>query len=459
MPRTLTRRALALAAAVITGGLMLAGQAQALTEKPVWKCRASAVYTTVNGGDRAEPIVANGNVNTGRGEDPDHALCASGEAGGGNLPAPLRIPTDLLTTSTASAVTTVDPPLAPASAQKVSARGRVENFALRIAGVRTPLLLGVTLAEVTANGVCSNGAPQINGASRVTGLTLNGTPIETSALATTLANALNLLRPIVDVKQNETIRTGDALTIRALHIVVRLGSGLVIDTVVAEAKVGVDGMVCADPPPSPNPCPQGSVYTESRNLCIIPAGTAGSALGEIIVGTPSGGSSGGKVLAIDVARRRYNSPCLSGPGRKFAQVGNNRSNQLQGTKFADRIIALGGSDRVTATRGNDCLDGGRGNDNLSGDVGNDRIYGATGNDKINGGPGNDRIQGGRGNDTINAAYGADRITGGPGRDYINIATAGQIATANCGSGRDKIRFNRRERKHVHACEKRYMLND
>lgn len=92
-------------------------------------------------------------------------------------------------------------------------------------------------------------------------------------------------------------------------------------------------------------------------------------------------------------------------------------------------------------------------------MGNDRIYGATGNDKINGGPGNDRIQGGRGNDTVNAAYGADRIAGGSGRDYINIATAGPIATANCGSGHDKIRFNRREHKHVHACEKRYMLND
>jgi hypothetical protein len=49
--------------------------------------------------------------------------------------------------------------------------------------------------------------------------------------------------------------------------------------------------------------------------------------------------------------------------------------------------------------------------------------------------------------------------GRPARDYINIATAGPIASANCGSGYDKIRFNRRERKHVHACEKRHMLND
>jgi Ca2+-binding RTX toxin-like protein len=458
MPRTLTGRALAFGVALITGGLMLAGQAQALTEKPVWKCRASAGYTTVNGGDRAELVVANGNVNTGRGEDPDHALCASGEAGGGNLPAPLRIPTGLLTTSTASAVTTVEPPLAPASAQRVRALGRVEKFALQVAGAGTPIL-GATLAEVTATGACRNGVPQIDGASRVTGLTLNGTLIDMNTLASTLTKALNSLRPLVDVKQNEMIRTADALTIRALHIVVRLGSGLVIDTVVAEAKVGVDGMVCADPPPPPNPCPQGSVYVESRNLCIIPAGTDGSSLGEIIVGRPFQGPSGGRLVPVDVARRRYRSPCLSGPGSKFAQVGNNRSNELQGTRLADRIIALGGSDRVAATRGNDCVDGGRGNDNLSGDVGNDRIYGATGNDRINGGPGNDRIQGGRGNDTVNAAYGADRIAGGSGRDYINIATAGPIASANCGSGYDKIRFNRRERKHVHACEKRYMLND
>ena len=38
-------------------------------------------------------------------------------------------------------------------------------------------------------------------------------------------------------------------------------------------------------------------------------------LGEIIIGRPYQGPSGGRVIPLDVARRRYgNSPCLSGSG-------------------------------------------------------------------------------------------------------------------------------------------------
>jgi Ca2+-binding RTX toxin-like protein len=452
-------RVLALAVVFITAGLALAAQAQALTDRPVWKCRASAGYTTVNGGDRAETIVANGNVNTGRGKDPDRALCGSSEAGGGNLPAPLGIPTDLLSASSASAVTDIDPELGQASAQRVGTLGRVENLALKLPGVGA-VTLGAVLAESTAAGVCGGGAPQLTGASRVTGLTLNGSAVDTGTLASRLTAALASLNPVVDVKQDETIRSADALTIRALHVVIRLGSGVVIDTVVAEAKVGTDGMVCRST--TRDLCPQGSQYAEDRNLCIIfggPQGDGGDS--DIIVGRPFDGPAAGSVVRLSIARRRPygDSPCLRGAGRGFAIIGSNRSDDLPGTRLDDRIIGLGGNDRIPATRGNDCIDGGRGADNLSGDVGNDRIYGGSGNDTINAGPGNDIVDGGPGNDSINAAFGADRIAGGPGRDYVNIATAGPPASANCGGGHDKIRFNRRERRSVHGCETRYMLHD
>jgi hypothetical protein len=463
MPRTTTGRALALAVAFITGGLTLTAQAHALTQKPVWKCRASAGYTAVNGGDRAEAVVANGNVNTARGQDPDHALCGRGESGGGNLPAPLGIPKDLLATSSASAVTTVSPELGAARDQRVGALGRVENFLLQFPGAGS-VVLGVTFAEATATGACRGGTPQMTGASRVAGLTVNNMAVDPFMLAPRLTDAMASLNPSVDVKQDEMIRTADGLTIRALHIVVRLGSGGVIDTVIAEAKVGTDGPVCSndvsDPPVDRNrgPCPRGTVYDAARNLCFIRGGTGGSGLGDIVVGSPGSsglGDSDGSYLAADVALRRYpKSPCRPPSTVKFVIVGTNKSNILQGTKRADRIIALGGSDRVTATRGGDCVDGGRGNDQLSGDVGNDAIYGGTGNDRINGGPGNDKIHGGRGNDTINAAFGTDRIWGDAGNDYINIATAGPPASADCGRGYDTIRHNANERKRVKACEKK-----
>jgi len=448
----MTGRALALAVALITGGLTLVAQAHALTQKPVWKCRASAGYTTVNGGDRAEAVVANGNVNTARGQDPDHALCGRGESGGGNLPAPLGIPNELLATSSASAVTTVSPELGAASEQRVGALGRVENFLLRFPGAGT-VVLGVTFAEATATGACRDGAPQMTGASRVTGVTLNDTPVDTVMLAARLTNAFASLSPIVDVKQDETIRTADALAIRALHIVVRLGGGGVTEVVVAEAKVGTDGPVCSD---QPNPCPRGTWYNPPRNLCMIAFGAPGPD-DDIPVGTPQEsalGDSDGSYMATAEALRRYpKSPCSRGPG-EYRIVGTNKSNDLQGTARADRIIALGGSDRVAATEGADCIDGGRGNDRLSGDVGNDAIYAGSGNDRINGGPGSDRIHGGTGHDTINAAFGADRIWGDKGNDFINIATAGPAARANCGRGYDTVRHNANERKRVSGCEKK-----
>jgi len=66
---------------------------------------------------------------------------------------------------------------------------------------------------------------------------------------------------------------------------------------------------------------------------------------------------------------------------------------------------------------------------------------------------------GSGNDSLNAAFGRDRALGGSGRDFINIATAGPAASANCGSGPDKVRINKNERKKVRGCETVYVFND
>ncbi len=86
----------------------------------------------VNGGERAETVVANGNVNTASGKSPDHASCASGEAGGGNLTAALGIPSELLAARSASAITSIEPELGISTVQSVSATGRIEDLALRI---------------------------------------------------------------------------------------------------------------------------------------------------------------------------------------------------------------------------------------------------------------------------------------------------------------------------------------
>jgi Ca2+-binding RTX toxin-like protein len=447
------------------GALVLVPSADAFTTVPLWQCRASPSYTSVSAGNRVEPFASNGNINTANGANPDHAQCAPAEAGAGNTATQIGIPQDLLGARTAGSVTTITPEIGRAIDQKVTSNARVENVTLQLPQGGT-ITLGVNAASSHAEGACGAGdTPTFTGGSQVAGLTLGGAPIDLDPLVKAIDQLLQPLNAVVDIIPNEQIRTGNSLTVRALHVKVLTASGgtSLVDAVLAESKVGSNGPVCdknAQNDGSGNPvggqvCPNGSNYDAARNVCIIPAGTGGSSLGEIIVGKPFQGPSGGTVLPLDVARRRFGaSPCLSGSGApKFAIVGTNRADRITGTNIADRIIGLGGNDRLDGGRGNDCIEGRSGGDNMSGGLDNDKIYGSTGNDHLNGGPGADYMSAGAGNDTINAAFGKDRAIGGSGRDFINIATAGPAASADCGSGNDVARINNNERRRNKGCER------
>jgi Ca2+-binding RTX toxin-like protein len=452
------------------GVLIVAPTASALTKIPVWKCRASPTYTSVAGNNRLEPVVANGNINTANGVDPDRAQCVNSETGAGNLATQVGIPQDFIGAGTAQAVTHIDPELGKAIDQVASATARIENLTIRIPAGGS-ILLGVGVASSSVVGRCVKGSktPALLGTSNVATVTLGGQAINLDELLNAINRLLEPLQQIATLKLNEEIKTPTSLTRRALHLLIfpRAGGAPFVDQVLGESKVAFDGPVC-DPdkqgegPENPGQvCPKGSVLDIPRNLCVIPAGTGGSGLGEIIVGIPYQGPSGGTVIPIDVARRRYgNSPCLGFQGNpKFAIVGTNKADRITGTNIADRIIGLGGNDKLDGGRGNDCIEGRTGGDNISGALGNDKLYGATGNDHLNGGPGTDYMSAGSGNDTLNAAFGRDRALGGSGRDFINIATAGPPASANCGPGRDKVRINKNERKKVRACEVVYVFND
>ena len=101
-------------------------------------------------------------------------------------------------------------------------------------------------------------------------------------------------------------------------------------------------------------------------------------------------------------------------------VGNNGSNELFGTRFADLIRGLGGDDEIEARGGNDRVYGGAGNDEIDGDAGNDSLYGDGGNDEIDGGDGNDVLFGGTGHDELDGGTGNDVLTGGAGRDIFEF---------------------------------------
>lgn len=447
------------------GSLFLVPSADAFTTLPVWQCRASPSYTSVNDLNRVETFAANGNINTAKGGNPDHAQCAPAETGAGNTATQIGIPQDVLGARTAGGVTTITPEIGKAISQVVTSNARVENVTLQLPQGGT-VAIGVNAASSHAEAKCNSGSttPQFTGGSQVAGLTLGGAPIDLDPLIKAVDQLLQPLNVIVDIIPNEQIRTADGLTVRALHVKVLTPTGgtPLIDTVLAESKVGSNGPVC-DPDGqndgssiSGQLCPTGSTYDAARNVCIIAAGSGGSTLGEIIVGKPFQGPSGGTVLPLDLARKRFgSSPCLSGNGTpKFAIVGTNGADRITGTNVADRIIGLGGNDKLDGGRGNDCIEGRSGGDNMSGGLDNDKLYGTTGNDHLNGGPGRDYLSAGSGNDTINAAFGKDTALGGAGRDFINIATAGPAASADCGSGKgDVARINRNERRRVKNCER------
>jgi Ca2+-binding RTX toxin-like protein len=113
---------------------------------------------------------------------------------------------------------------------------------------------------------------------------------------------------------------------------------------------------------------------------------------------------------------------------------------------ADRIIAdrgpafvqgRGGDDRLGVTRfaGSVTIFGGDGDDRVAGNVSDDRLEGGTGDDSVLGAEGADRIVGNRGRDSLSGGAGGDTIS----------ARDGFTDTVRCGSGRDTVSADRRDR--------------
>jgi Ca2+-binding RTX toxin-like protein len=463
-----------------------ASAADAFTSAPLWGCRASALSVSASGNNRVEPVLANGNPNTADGVSPDREQCTNQEAGANNLATPLGIPANMLGAQTASAITRIAPAIGKAIDQKVTAFSNVENLTLQLPAGGT-VVLGVAAANSAATASCAGpDQPLFASTSEAAGITLGGTPVALDALLTSLSKALEPLNAVVDLKVNEKIQGSTGIIVRALHITVLQAANPtgppLADIIVAESKANIAaGEVCNPlkqvpvPPGLEGACAAGSTLDLGRVLCVIAASDTHT---EIIIGRPFQGPSGGTVIALVDALRRYpNSPCVRGAGPRFVIVGTNGRDRITGTNNADRMLGLAGGDSLDGGRGNDCIDTGSGNDRATGGIGDDRAYGFAGRDTLTGNLGKDRLIGGSGNDhlgggsgadyqdagagndTINAGYGADRVFGGAGRDFINIATQGPRATASCGSGQDKIRLNKKERRGIHNCETVYVLND
>jgi hypothetical protein len=219
--------------AILVTGLATAAMAGAAQAQPSWQCSASAVSSSLAGNPAANPVTSSANP------------CVSNATGLDSLPTPLGVPPGGLTAQTSSATTIATPGDEIAARQGVGGVGRVENLSIQLPPGSGTTALGVRAANAQASGICVAGSPVLDGSSEATGVTLGGQEVPIADAAQQLAQQLAPLGDAVDLKFDEQIRTGDSLTVNAVHLKVLSGAGTpVLDLIAGQAHVGRAGSVC-----------------------------------------------------------------------------------------------------------------------------------------------------------------------------------------------------------------------
>lgn len=457
----LNARRMAAIFAVGLAALMSAGSAAAATTTSSvptvtpFSCRASSARVTLLNSLTVEPLVANA---------PDNP-CKSDQHGLSSVNVPTTTSPGV---NAGPAAVLTDSVFAPVqgAARGAAAVSDVQGVVIPVPG-NTISIVG----PVTSNAfyACNNGNLTSGSGSTLNLITVGNRAI---ALPSPGASMTIDLGGGSFIAINEKTTTATSITERVLHVHLQ---GLA-DIVVGEAAVDYSGSdPCAGsngPPPNLNACPDGSTLDPIHLVCVIilPGGQV------IIVGPPFTGPTGGTVLAVTVARKKYHSPCLNGPGPKFALIVTKFRGRATGTLKSDRILALGALERIAGLGGNDCIDGkGRGQTIWDGS-GKDRIYGGPGKTRIGVGNGNVHIWGRAGKDWITAGNGNDWIKGGSQSSRIDVGVghskvfggpknnrifaAGSNAVVKCGSGKHNVawlRFRASKYGAKHGCQTIHLL--
>jgi RTX calcium-binding nonapeptide repeat (4 copies) len=144
---------------------------------------------------------------------------------------------------------------------------------------------------------------------------------------------------------------------------------------------------------------------------------------------------------------------------------------LTGTSGQDAIRALAGSDLVRGMGEADVVIGGRGKDTVEGGAGPDTFLWGGESGPMSHGPftdaSDDHVYGGAGGDGLYGGYaqgGTDRLYGEEGNDSIETYQRGRVAQlgvkitkeiVNCGTGYDKVVFDKDIDEVAPNCEERY----
>jgi hypothetical protein len=412
-------------------------------------CRASAVRVTA-GSTLLEPIVANAGTYP----------CSDSSRGVGSLSLPTS-GSGSLVAGPAGAFTYATGSVGGQTAPGAAAVAQIQ-------GVTIPTSSGlITIGgpvQANADYECSNQKLVGYGQSTLDVVYVNGHPDRLPAPG---KPATIQLGGGAYIAANEQIKTASSITERVLDIHLSNSSEIVL----GEAEVTLAGsnpcQGVTGPPPGLEICPPGSTLNVVAQYCeIVLPGQV------IIVSRPFKGPSGGTVVPLSTARKRYHSSCLYGRGPRYALIATKRGGRVTGTLYSDRILALGAYERVAGLGGDDCIDGRGGNQRLFDGNGNDRIYAAGGYNRIAVGNGNDYINGRNGRDYITAGNGRDVIYGGRGgssivvgighdrlygrgRAHNRIWAGGDFARVSCGPGPHNTAFVRRRAAryaHSHGCQ-------
>lgn len=336
---------------------------------------------------------------------------------------------------------------------------------------------------------CQNNQPVFNGSSNLTAANIDGQAVNLSSGQQTFNLGAGAY-----IAFNEQVKTATSMEENLIDIHLATGVQIIVgqayvslanadscaNTAPTSGSSGSGNNGLGATPPNLQECPTGSSIDVSLAECVI-YGSNGQVL--VVVSKPYHGPSGGVVMTIPAAKKKYGSdPCLTSKGQQnWALVATKRGGKVQGTPKSDRILGLGGYERIAGLAGNDCIYGKGGNQSLYDGNGKDKVYaggghnrialgngnnyvngqyirGAKGTDWITDGNGNDTIYGGKAATRIDAGTGRDHIHGGPANDRIWIASGG--STVTCGGGKKNTFFGRGKTALYaakHGCQKMHYL--
>jgi hypothetical protein len=257
---------LSLAAAAATGALavtaFVAAPALAATTVPSWNCRASLASVHLQGLDRIEPVVANGDIAE---KTPDRPACADDATA---LPALKLGP---ITAVLPYASTSIDPTGAATKDQKAAGSTNAADVSVDLGG---QLLIRAAAVRSDAAASCVNGQPKLDGASTLVNISINGQTLPLDGTLTQIGQAINgsPLNVLARVYVNQQDRTGDAgsptqsLTQQAARVeLLNAGQGPLATVVLGETKVSRSGATCSSTePPSTTP-PTTTVGVDSHS--------------------------------------------------------------------------------------------------------------------------------------------------------------------------------------------------